>query len=498
MDKSLRFGSALCRRSRWLRSSPAAPLRNRASAARASAARPTRRTSASRRARWSRSTPTIIAGRGQLRRAGGREQPERRRLPRLARQCLFRLRAASLRPRPPIAIRCRCYPNQPQVVLKLALVQIAQGKNAEALAFLDAARDVLDPADYGLALALAGQPQDAVAVLEPAARATRRRRPRPPESGAGLCPDRRLDAARTVASQDLSGRPLDARIQQWMTFAKPARRVRPGRGADRRDAGAADPGQPVRLALQRAEHARRRSAAGQPPSRSRSPQPRRAAAGRRLSPSRTPVVPYVPRRSSRRRCAGRRTAVAAAPLRSRAGARSRLRRSARREQLIAAAAAGGRRSAGRAGRTGRAARPRPRRSRKPRRLVPRRAARPAARQWQVDRGRPARRLRLAGSASRVAWNDAARRYAALRDYHADERPLRQRQGHWSIACRSRASPAPAQAKDLCAVAAPRRAATASSARSPATRRSSSPRAKRALRRPDSSRQAMRMATPIST
>src|SRR5207237_2685815 len=50
------------------------------------------------------------------------------------------------------------YSNQPQVVLKLALVEIALGKSGEALSFLDAAKDVLDAADYGLAVALAGHP----------------------------------------------------------------------------------------------------------------------------------------------------------------------------------------------------------------------------------------------------------------------------------------------------------------------------------------------------
>src|SRR4051812_14656628 len=64
------------------------------------------------------------------------------------------------------------YSNQPQVVLKLALVEIAQGKNDEAANFLAAGSNVLDPADYGLALALAGRPADAIAVLNPAARQT--------------------------------------------------------------------------------------------------------------------------------------------------------------------------------------------------------------------------------------------------------------------------------------------------------------------------------------
>ena len=83
--------------------------------------------------------------------------------------------------------------SQPQVVLKLALVTIAQGKRDAAMAVLDGARNLLDPADYGLALALAGQPQEAVTVLDNAARAGRRRCAGPPESGAGPCARRRLE-----------------------------------------------------------------------------------------------------------------------------------------------------------------------------------------------------------------------------------------------------------------------------------------------------------------
>src|SRR5258705_11595967 len=61
--------------------------------------------------------------------------------------------------------------NQPQVALKLALVEIAQGKNSEATALLESGRGILDPADYGLALALAGHPAQAVEVLQTVARA---------------------------------------------------------------------------------------------------------------------------------------------------------------------------------------------------------------------------------------------------------------------------------------------------------------------------------------
>jgi D-alanyl-D-alanine carboxypeptidase len=140
-------------------------------------------------------------------------------------------------------------PNQPQVVLKLALVQIAQGKNNEALSFLAAARPLLDASDYGLALALAGQPRDAVNVLDAAAR----------ERGA----DSRLrqnlalayalsgdwTQARAIAAQDLTPDIVDQRVQQWMSFAKPARAADQVAALTGVVPAAADPGQPTRLAL---------------------------------------------------------------------------------------------------------------------------------------------------------------------------------------------------------------------------------------------------------
>ena len=140
-------------------------------------------------------------------------------------------------------------PNQPQVVLKLALVQIAQGRNGEALGLLGEARGMLEPADYGLAMALAGQPQEAAAMLEAAAHQ--------PGADARLRQNLALahaltgdwEAARTVAAQDLSPELLDKRIQEWMAFAKP-------RAASDQVAAltgvtpvASDPGQPARLAL---------------------------------------------------------------------------------------------------------------------------------------------------------------------------------------------------------------------------------------------------------
>lgn len=145
------------------------------------------------------------------------------------------------------------YSNQPQVVLKLALVEIAQGKASEASAFLDAARSVLDPADYGLALALSGRAPDAAEALRDAARLpTADSRVRQNLALAyALSGD--WTNARIVAAQDLAADQVDARIQQWMQLAKP------GRPSDQVAAltgvkpAAVDPGQPVRLALRKAE-----------------------------------------------------------------------------------------------------------------------------------------------------------------------------------------------------------------------------------------------------
>jgi len=140
-------------------------------------------------------------------------------------------------------------PNQPSIVLRLVLVEIGQGKRNEALNLLAAARGGLDPADHGLALALAGQPNEAILVLEPAAR----------QAGADARVRQNLalayafagdwTAARNVAAQDVSADQLDARIQQWMVLANPTKASDQVAALIGVTPIAADPGQPVRLAL---------------------------------------------------------------------------------------------------------------------------------------------------------------------------------------------------------------------------------------------------------
>lgn len=144
-------------------------------------------------------------------------------------------------------------PTQPQVILKLALVQIAQGKDAQALGLLNSARGMLDPSDYGLALALAGHPQQAIAVLEPAARqvgadATVRQNLALAYAFAG-----NWDQARLIASQDVPANQLDARIQQWMQLAKPTHASDQVAALIGVKPAAVDGGEPMQLALNKAD-----------------------------------------------------------------------------------------------------------------------------------------------------------------------------------------------------------------------------------------------------
>ena len=139
--------------------------------------------------------------------------------------------------------------NQPQVILKLALVTIALGKNNSAINLLQSAQELLDPADFGLALALAGRPDDAAAVLDAAARevsADARVRQNLALAHA-LAGD--WSMARTVAEQDLPADQVEARVQQWMAFAKPVRPSDQVASLTGITPVMIDEGQPVRLAL---------------------------------------------------------------------------------------------------------------------------------------------------------------------------------------------------------------------------------------------------------
>jgi Flp pilus assembly protein TadD len=144
-------------------------------------------------------------------------------------------------------------PEQPQVVLKLALVEIALGKNHDAVAVLNAARPLLDASDYGLALALAGRVPESIAILDAAAR----QKDADPVVRQNLALAHALAGewveARTIAAQDVPAAQLDARIQQWMQLAKPQHASDQVAALVGVKPAVVDAGQPAQLALNKGE-----------------------------------------------------------------------------------------------------------------------------------------------------------------------------------------------------------------------------------------------------
>ncbi len=283
--------------------------------------------------------------------------------------------------------------NQPQTALKLALVQIAQGKNAEALSFLTEARNMLEAADFGLAIALAGQPQESVSVLEHAARQT----------GADARVRQNLafayalsgdwTAARNVAAQDLSADLVDARIQQWMSLAKPQAASDQVAALTGFKPVAADPGQPTRLALSPASNIRSAEA----------PQPATAVAAFALqSEPQPPVAQFVPEPQPLvEQAYAPPVAVAEASAPAPQGASRFIAAAA--EAVVEAPAAFAEMIA-----------PKPRKTVASARALHRAAALPRA----TGKSTAVVQLGAYGSPARVAaaWNEAARRYSALRPY----------------------------------------------------------------------------------
>lgn len=139
-------------------------------------------------------------------------------------------------------------PSNNRAGLSLALMHIALGRPQAAVAQLDDLAGRAPAADLGLAFALAGMPERAVEILEPAARnhdATARIRQNLALSYAMAGDWRR---ARAIAAQDISPADLPERMEQWASFARPgtqAAQVTAMLGVTPVE----DAGQPARLAL---------------------------------------------------------------------------------------------------------------------------------------------------------------------------------------------------------------------------------------------------------
>lgn len=109
----------------------------------------------------------------------------------------------------------------PKTALSLALAQIASGDNRRAIGTLDQWQDGIDPADLGLALALAGETRRGADVLAAQLRGGNNT-PKVRQNLAysyALLGDWR--AARLMAAEDVPADQLDARLSEWAAVAKP-------------------------------------------------------------------------------------------------------------------------------------------------------------------------------------------------------------------------------------------------------------------------------------
>lgn len=138
--------------------------------------------------------------------------------------------------------------DNPRTVLSFALAKTAMGEGRAAVEVLDEFARVIDSADLGLALALAGQPERGVHVLVNAVR------------NGGQSPKLRQNlayayalagnwrAARVMASEDVPADQVDQRLTQWAAMAAPEQfQLRVATLLDVKPVH--DAGQPQRLAL---------------------------------------------------------------------------------------------------------------------------------------------------------------------------------------------------------------------------------------------------------
>ncbi|MBX9884362.1 MAG: tetratricopeptide repeat protein, partial [Novosphingobium sp.] len=135
-----------------------------------------------------------------------------------------------------------------KAALSLALADIALGRGSEAIDTLNTYRDSIPASDYGLAMAMAGQPQTGIAALTDALRGG----DNTPKVRQNLAYAYALDGswgeAKLMAQQDVPADKLNARLQSWAVMARPEdtrRRLASLLGAPANAEG----GQPTALAL---------------------------------------------------------------------------------------------------------------------------------------------------------------------------------------------------------------------------------------------------------
>jgi len=136
----------------------------------------------------------------------------------------------------------------PSTALGMALSYIATGRNGEAAALLGQWGETIPVSDHGLALALAGQPAQAIALLGTAINAGETTPKIRQNLAYAYALAGRLPEARVIASQDVPADKLDVRVSEWALQASVGTqqsRVAALLGAPVRS----DPGRPTQLAL---------------------------------------------------------------------------------------------------------------------------------------------------------------------------------------------------------------------------------------------------------
>lgn len=111
--------------------------------------------------------------------------------------------------------------SDPRTVLSYALAQIALGNSREAIVALDGARADLDPADLGLALALAGDTGTGVEVLSEALRNGESNAKLRQNLAYALALHGDWRAARIMAAEDVPADMVSERIGEWAQLAAP-------------------------------------------------------------------------------------------------------------------------------------------------------------------------------------------------------------------------------------------------------------------------------------
>ncbi|MDQ2878376.1 MAG: tetratricopeptide repeat protein [Pseudomonadota bacterium] len=112
-------------------------------------------------------------------------------------------------------------PDNAKAALNFALAQIATGDWDGARKTLDTHKSTLAASDRGLAMALAGDPNGAIAVLVPVVRSSEGDAKARQNLALALALAGRWQESRSIVSYDVAPNEVDQRMEQWAAFARP-------------------------------------------------------------------------------------------------------------------------------------------------------------------------------------------------------------------------------------------------------------------------------------